>query len=115
MQRMKTNCGRAHKIRNSLKILNGFCNTCILIFQYLTLVILQLNCRSILRSELNKMKEENNQLDGINRRQNLELQDLRYNIYEYAQIKSQIHTNMRKYSQINYLYTKEYREVIVVL
>ena len=48
-----------------------------------------------MRSELEKMKEENNQLDGLNRRQNLELQDLRYNIYEYAQIKSQIRANTR--------------------
>ena len=64
----------------SYEIFNGLCNTCILIFQYLTLVILQLNyCRSIkLRSELDKIKEEKNKLDELNKRQNLELQNLRY-------------------------------------
>ena len=55
-------------------ILNAFCNTCIFIFQ----VILQLNCRSILGFELDKMKEEKNKLNELNKSQNLELQYLRY-------------------------------------
>ena len=78
MRRIKKFVAELTKSEVSYEIFNGLCNTCILIFQYLTLVILQLNCRSILRSELDKIKEEKNKLDELNMRQNLELQNLRY-------------------------------------